>query len=91
MNEKCDRTEDQRTIPADLTRKTRIPQRGSHVEAFTKALNRLDSDGLRSQGYTWFRVSAPGDDEEWAYLEAWKVKPDVQAPLNRSAAVEVKS
>ena len=79
------------STPADLTRKTRVPKRGSAMQAFTKAMNRLDSDGLRSQGYTWFRVSAPGDDQEWAYLEAWKVKPAVQAPLNPSAAVEVKS
>ena len=83
--------EEARAVPADLTRKTRIPRRGSSLRTFTKAMNRLDSDGLRSQGYTWFRVSAPGDDQEWAYLEAWRVKPDVEAPLNCSAAIEVRS
>jgi hypothetical protein len=75
--------------PADLTRVVLIPQRGSHVKAFMKAMKMLDSDGLRKQGYLWFCVSAPADDPDHAYLEAWHVKPEKQAPLNRAAAVPV--
>lgn len=83
-------TEDSKLgTPADLTRVCRIPQRGSHVVAFTKAMRVLDSDGLRKQGYTWFRVSTPGDDPTHAYLEAWKVRPDVQGKLNKDAAVMI--
>jgi hypothetical protein len=75
--------------PADLTRVCRIPQRGSGVAAFSKAMRALDSDGLKKQGYVWFRVSSPGDDPQHAYLEAWKVKPEMEGTLNRDAAVKV--
>jgi len=75
--------------PADLTRVCRIPERGSHIKAFLKAMYALDRDGLRQQGYVWFRVSAPRDDPTHAYLEAWKVKPEVEGKLNREAAVKV--
>lgn len=72
---------------ADLTRVANIPKRGSQMTAFTKALRVLDSDGLRAQGYSWFRISAPADDPEHAYLEAWRAKPEQEGTLNRAAAI----
>ena len=75
--------------PADLTRVVLIPQRGSHMKGFLKALKMLDADGLRKRGYSWFCVSAPGDDPDHAYLQAWRVKPETQGPLDRASAVPV--
>lgn len=73
-------------IPADLTRVVDISNvRGTQPSAIAKVLNPM-ADGLREQGYQWFRITAPADDEAHVYLEAWKVKPKQEGILNRSAA-----
>lgn len=83
-------------VAADLTRKVNISRlRGSQPAQIAKALIKLDADNLRKQGYAWFRVTAPADDEDWCYLEAWKAKPVVdglfcEGQLDRSKAEEVK-
>jgi len=75
-----------KAVPADLTRVINIARlKGSHDVAAAKALRPLE-EGLRGEGYTWFRIT---DDPRRVYLEAWRVKPANPAPLNRNAAVEV--
>lgn len=76
--------------PADLTRVVDISEvRGSQPNAIAKVLGPM-SDGLREQGYKWFRVSAPGDEDD-VYLEAWLQRPEKEGELNRSAAVRYSS
>lgn len=71
--------------PADLTRIADISKvKGSHANAISKVCMPM-ADGLREQGYTWFRVTAPTDDEDHVYLEAWRERPQKEAPLNRDA------
>jgi len=73
-------------VPADLTRVVDISTvKGNQPDAIARTCMPM-ADGLREQGYKWFRVTAPGDDEDHVYLEAWLVKPDVEGELNRSAA-----
>lgn len=78
-------------VCADLTRKVNISKlRGRQPNQIAKALQKLDADNLRKQGYAWFRMTAPADDEDWCYLEAWKAKPAHEGKLDRSKAEEVK-
>lgn len=78
-------------IPADLTRVVDISKvRGSQPNALAKVIKPM-ADGLREQGYKWFRVSAPSDDEDHVYLEAWHEEPLVdglisERSLDRSKA-----
>jgi hypothetical protein len=78
-------------IPADLTRVTDISDvKGSQPDAIAKTLMPM-ADGLRAQGYKWFRITAPADDEDHVYLEAWRERPIVdgvlsEGKLNRAAA-----
>lgn len=72
--------------PADLTRVADISKvKGSHWRVLEKHILPI-SDGLREQGYKWFRVTAPADDEDHVYLEAWWEKPAKEGKLNREAA-----
>lgn len=71
--------------PANLTRVADISKvKGSQPTAIAKAITPI-SDGLRKQGYKWFRITAPADDENHVYLEAWWERPVKQGKLNRSA------
>lgn len=71
--------------PADLTRVADISKvRGSQPSAIAKVMMPM-ADGLRAQGYKWFRVTAPADDEDHVYLEAWWERPQVEGELNRAA------
>jgi hypothetical protein len=78
-------------IPADLTRIVDISKvRGSQPGIIAKKIMPI-SDALREQGYKWFRVTAPADDEAHVYLEAWHEYPVVdgvlrQGVLDRSKA-----
>lgn len=73
--------------PADLTRVVDISKvRGNQPQAIAKTMMPL-ADGLRAQGYKWFRITAPDDDEERVYLEAWMVRPEKEGELNRAAAL----
>lgn len=72
--------------PADLTRVADISKvKGSQSEAIARKVMPI-SDGLREQGYKWFRVTAPADDPDHVYLEAWWEKPAKEGTLNREAA-----
>lgn len=78
-------------IPADLTRVVDISKvKGSQPSAIAKVMGPL-ADGLREQGYKWFRVTAPADDEDHVYMEAWRERPMKdgelrEGNLNRGAA-----
>lgn len=73
--------------PADLTLVADISKvKGSQPTAISKVCMPM-AEGLREQGYRWFRVTAPSDDEDHVYLEAWRERPYKQGALNRSAAV----
>lgn len=71
--------------PADLTQVADISRvKGSQPSAIVKVLSPM-ADGLREQGYRWFRVTAPADDEDHVYLEAWWERPNKEGELNRDA------
>ena len=75
-----------KAVPADLTRIADISKvKGSQPAAIAKACMPM-ADLLREQGFKWFRVTAPADDEDHVYLEAWREKPAKQGKLNRAAA-----
>jgi hypothetical protein len=72
--------------PADLTRVTDISAvHGQQPDIIAKWIGPM-ADGLREQGYQWFRCTAPDDDEDHVYFEAWRERPYKQGPLNRAAA-----
>lgn len=74
--------------PADLTRVATLSPLYTQPIAVARALNKqLKPDDLKAEGYKWFRVTAPADDPEHVYLEAWWTKPTVEGALNREAAV----
>lgn len=74
--------------PADLTLVADISKvKGSQPSAIAKVISPM-SDGLREKGYQYFRCTAPADDEDHVYLEAWWTRPDKQGKLNRAAATQ---
>jgi hypothetical protein len=73
--------------PADLTRVVDISKvKGGQPSAIREILGPL-ADGLREQGYKWFRITAPSDDEDHVYMQAWRLRPEIEGALDRSAAV----
>jgi hypothetical protein len=74
--------------PADVTRVADISGvRGSQPSAIAKVIMPI-SDGLKEQGYKWFRVTAPVDEPDRIYLEAWKERPAIEGKLNRESATD---
>lgn len=72
--------------PADATRVVDISTvKGGQPAAIRKMLGPL-ADGLREQGYKWFRITAPADDEDHVYMQAWRIRPEVEGALDRGAA-----
>ena len=75
--------------PADVTRVVNIEKvKGGQTRAIAEALGPL-ADGLRAQGYHWFRITAPADDEDHVYMQAWRIRPEIEGALDRGSAVTV--
>jgi hypothetical protein len=47
------------------------------------------ADGLRAQGFNWFRITCPAHEPTRVYMEAWREKPAREGRLNRRAALRV--